>query len=417
MTMDPALGDIENGEVLIHDGRIVAVGHNLDAGDAQVIDARGQIVLPGFVDSHNHLYVTLMRGQFRNQAGQFFPISTRLAAAMTPKDTYEAMHLGALELISGGITTTGDFFDNVRTPAHADAAIRALQQSGLRAILFYGGPDKTTRHPIDLDQFQSLARAQTASELVQLGLAWRLPRDRNDADNWAMRQREYDTARRLGLPIQVHVSGEPGPMLDALIARDYLYPGLTVVHATDASATQLLAVEKAGASLALTPISEHRVGYGVTPLARFAPVKRQGLGIDGNALAGSADMYATLRLAALTWSGTERNERAPDPRALLELATRGGAEALGLSSVTGTLTPGKRADLQIVAIDAINLAGYGGGDPAALLVYSARPENVRTVLVDGRVLKHQGELVGIDVPALLRKAQASASQLLQRAVD
>lgn len=415
MTMDPALGDIEDGEVLIRDGRIVAVGRDLDAGNARRIDARGQIVLPGFVDAHNHLYVTTMRGQFRNKDGQFFPVSSKLAAAMTPDDTYTAMHLGAVELLHGGVTTTGDFFDNVLSPEHGAAGLRALRDAGIRAVMYFGGPDKTTKKPIDLAQLSELAARQPAGDRVRLGLAWRLPRDRKDAGNWKMRQTEFDTARKLGLPIQVHVSGEAGPMFDALIERGYLYPGLTVVHATDATPAQLQALERARASLALTPLSEHRVAYGLTRLDHFAAASRQGLGIDGNALAGSADMFATLRLAALTWSGGARDERAPDPRALLQLATRGGAEALGIATEVGTLAPGKRADLQIVALDSLNMAGFGGGDPAALLVYSARPDNVRTVIVDGRIVKRDGKLEGVDLPRLMKTSADSAKQLLQRA--
>ncbi|ACO80130.1 metal dependent hydrolase [Azotobacter vinelandii CA] len=414
MTMDPTLGDIDGGEVLIRDGRIVAVGRGLDAGDAHRIDARGQVVLPGFVDTHSHLYVTTMRGQFRNRDGQFFPVSSRLAAAMTPEDTRTAMQLGALELLQGGITTTADFFDNILTPAHGEAGVQALEASGIRAVMYYGGPDKTTRHPIDLAQLRALAERRGKDARVRIGLAWRLPRDRGDADNWAMRQREYDTARGLGLPIQVHVSGEPAPMFEALIQRDYLFPGLTVVHATDAGQERLQALERAGGGLALTPPSEQRVGYGLTRLDHFATVTRQGLGIDGNSLAGSADMFATLRLAALTWSGGARDERAPAPRALLELATRRGAEAVGLGDEVGTLAPGKRADLQVIDPAALNLGGFGGGDPAALLVYSARPDNVRTVLVDGRLVKRDGQPVGVDAADLLERARRSARDLLDR---
>lgn len=414
MTMDPMLGDIEDGDVLIRNGRIVAVGQNLDAGGARRIDARGQVVLPGFVDAHNHLYVTLMRGQFRNGQGQFFPVSARLAAHMTAQDTYVAMRLGALELLNAGITTTGDFFDNVISPAHGEAGVRALEDAGIRATLFYGGPDKTTQRQIDLEQLQALTRQQGQNARVRMGLAWRLPRNRDDAANWAMRQREYATAQRLGLPVQVHVSGEAQAMFDALIEPDYLDPRLAVIHATDARPEQLRALEKAGAALVLTPISEHRVGYGLTRLDHFNGVRRQGLGVDGNALAGSADMFATLRLAALTWSGATRDERAPPPRALLDLATRGGAEALGLGEQIGTLTPGKRADVQSVALDALNLAGFGGGDPAALLVYSARPENVRTVVVDGHLVKLEGQLQGVELPRVLEEAAASAQQLVRR---
>lgn len=415
MTMDPSLGDIEGADVHVRDGKIVAVGKNLDAEGAERISAQGAIVLPGFVDTHSHLYVTTMRGQFRNAEGQFFPVSSKLAAKMTSDDVHTAMYTGALELIDAGITTTADFFDNVLTPAHGDAGLRALEESGIRATMYYGGPDKTTKQPIDLERLRALATQQNgtdSAQRVRIGLAWRLPRDRNSTANWAMRQQEFDTARALGLPIQVHVSGEPEPMFDALIKRDYLSPLLTVVHATDARPDQLQALEKAGAGLALTPISEHRVGYGLTELKHFAGVSRQGLGIDGNSLAGSADMFASMRLAALTWSGVDRNEKASSPRELLELATRRGATAIGMGEQIGSLTVGKRADLQIVKLNSLNLSGFGGGDPAALLVYSARPSDVDTVIVDGRVLKRDGKLVGVDTPEVLRHAEASARALL-----
>lgn len=334
---------------------------------------------------------------------------------MTPDDVRIAMHVGALELLDGGITTTGDFFDNVRSPAHGEAGLQALDAAGIRAVLYYGGPDKSTRHPIDVEHLSALVATRGAEARVRMGLAWRLPRDRDDADNWAMRMHERDTARALGLPVQVHVSVEPGPIFDALIARDLLAPDLSLVHATDATPAQLQALETAGGALSLTPISEHRVGYGPTRIDHFAAVRRQGLGIDGNALAGRGDMFATMRLAALTWSGEARDETVVDPRALLDLATRRGADALGLGAVTGTLVPGKRADLQVIAADSLQMAGFGGGDPAALLVYSASPADVRTVIVDGVLLKADGALVDVDLPQLREAAQQSARALLERA--
>ena len=415
MTMDPGLGDLEGTDVRIRDGRIVEIGKGLDPAGARLLSADGAIVLPGFIDTHSHLYVTTMRGQFRNADGPFFPVSSKAAAVMAPSDVGTAMHLGALELIEGGITTTADFFDNVLTPAHGQAGLRALETSGIRGTLYYGGPDKTTKRSIDLEQLGELAASRSANARVSIGLAWRLPRDRSDAQNWAMRQREYDAATTLGLPIQVHVSGEPGPMFDALIERSYLSPKLTVVHATDASADQLRAIELAGASLALTPLSEQRVGYGLTRLDHFAAVARQGLGIDGNALAGSGNMFETMRLAALTWSGQAQDEQAPGPRALLELATRRGADAIGLGKEVGTISVGKRADVQIIRLDSLNVGGFGGGDPSALLVYSARPSNVDTVIVDGQILKQDGRMTDPNLPRLLEEAAASARSLRERA--
>ncbi|WP_433977629.1 amidohydrolase family protein [Erwinia sp. E_sp_B01_9] len=230
-----------------------------------------------------------------------------------------------------------------------------------------------------------------------------------------MRNKEFSFARHHNLPVQVHVSGEANAMFNALIKRGFLNPSLTVVHATEATQAQLAALEKAGGSLALTPISEQRVGYGLTRLDHFSRVTRKGLGIDGNALAGSGDMFATLRLAALTLSGATKDETSPDARQLLELATWHGADTLGLSAVTGSLERGKRADIQILDPDALNLSGFGGGDPAALIVYSARPENVTTVMVDGILVKQDGHMQQQDVHSLISQASKSARRLLSRA--
>lgn len=418
MTMEPGQADLPDADMLIRDNHIVAIGHDLPADNARVLDAHGSMVLPGFVDTHSHLWITTMRGQFRNGGGKFFPVSSRLGKVMSADDSYTAIYTGALELIDSGITSSADFYDNIQGPAWADAGIRALQDSGIRAVMFYGGPDKTTQRPIDMADLSRLAgQTQHRGEQarVRLGLAWRLPKDLNDEHNWAMRDHEYQQAKQLGLPVQVHVSGQPKPMFDALIDRGYLAPSLTVVHATDASADQLAALQQAGGSLALTPRSEQRVGYGLTRIDHFSAIKRQGLGIDGNSLSGSGDMFETLRLAALTFSGGTGDEAAPDARALLELATLRAADAIGLGKLTGSLKVGKRADVQIINPATLNMSGFGGGDPAAWLVYSARPENVDTVLVEGRILKQHGQLVGVDLPSVLARAQHSARAIVARA--
>ncbi|WP_241488321.1 amidohydrolase family protein [Winslowiella iniecta] len=413
LTMQTDGVDRPESDLLIRDNQIVQIGKNISAPGARVINAAGKFVLPGFVDTHSHLWVTTLRGQFRNQDGQFFPVSNRLGQLMQPEDIAIAMYSGALELLQGGITTSGDFFDNIHGPAWGDAGIKALQRSGIRAIMYYGGPDKTTQKPIDLNHLVTLVTDK--QQRVQPGLAWRLPRDLLNQQNWAMRKQEYQFARTHQLPIQVHVSGDAEAMFNALIAGNYLHRSVVVVHATDATPAQLTALQNAGGSLALTPVSEQRVGYGVTRLDHFAAVTRQGLGIDGNALAGSGDMFASLRLAALTLSGATRDETRPHPRQLLELVTRRAADALGLGEITGTLEPGKRADIQIINPQALNMSGFGGGDPAAFIVYSARPENVETVIVDGKLIKDQGKMQGIDMAELLLQARQSAQRLLARA--
>ncbi|WP_380178554.1 amidohydrolase family protein [Kalamiella sp. sgz302252] len=411
ISMQPGVDDAANSDVLIRNNTIIKTGKNLSEADAEVIDASGKYILPGFVDAHSHLWITTLRGQFRNKDGEFSPVSTKLGAKMQPQDIYTSIYSGAIELLAAGITASGDFFDNVRGPAWGDAGYKALSDSGIRAIMFYGGPDKTTKTPVDLQHMGSLLKS--SSPRVSLGLAWRLPRDMQDQQNWAMRDREFRFAQENHLPVQVHVSGKPDAMFNALIERHYLTPFVTVIHATDAKPAQLAALEKAGGGLALTPISEQRVGYGLTRIDHFNNVKRLGLGLDGNALAGSADMFATMRLAALTQSGATKDESQPDPHRLLEMATLGGAQAIGLDKITGSIAPGKRADIQIIDPQALNMSGFGGGDPAALIVYSAGPQNVDTVIVDGQILKRNGKMLHIDSGKVVSEANASARRLLE----
>lgn len=402
--------DQPSTDILVRGNQIVKIGKDLDAPDAKIIDARGKYVMPGFVDAHNHLWVTTMRGQFRNRQGEFFPVSNELAKNMQPDDIWQAMYSGALELLQSGITTTGDFFDNVRGPAWGDAGFRALDKSGIRAIMYYGGPDKTTKNMIDLTHLAELNKR--SNDRIQLGLGWRIPRDLSSQQNWAMRDKEYKFALQHNLPIQVHVSGDARVMFDALIDRKYLSPSLTIVHASDALPQQLYALQKAGGGLVLTPVSEQRVGYGLTLLNHFRSIERQGLGIDGNALSGGANMFETLRTVALTESGEAKDETLPDPRGLLMLATRRSAESIGLGALTGTLEEGKRADIQIINPNTLNMAGFGGGDPAALIVYSAQPNNVETVIIDGHVIKADGKLQGVNLEEQLRATNAAAKRLL-----
>lgn len=396
LTMSGGDAVLHDTDVLVRNQRIEAVGKHLAAGDAERIDGRGQIVLPGFVDTHNHLWQTQMRGMFaQSQASLFFPLTQRLTPHFRPEDVRVGTYLGAVENVSAGITTSNDFFDANRSPAHAEAALEALRASGLRARLLYGAESKTTDQSTDLDHLQALDRhwsRHDAGGRLSLGLAWRLPNDLDDADAMAMKRREFDTARELALPIAVHVSGEGHhEMFQALIDGAFLHPALQVVHATDAREAHLAALERAGASLSLTPVTEHRVSYGLTRLSHFEGVTRQGLGIDGNALAGRGDMFSVLRTAALTELGASGDQSAVDCQRLLHLATLGGAESIGMGETIGSLAPGKRADLIMVDTRTLNIATMPR-EPAATLVFAAGPSDVSLVAIDGRIVKRDGQM-------------------------
>jgi cytosine/adenosine deaminase-related metal-dependent hydrolase len=187
-----------------------------------------------------------------------------------------------------------------------------------------------------------------------------------------------------------------------------------LVHATDAPPEQIETINEAGASVSITPISEHRVGFGITRLEPFSNVNRLSLGVDGNALSGAADLFAAMRLLALTESGASQNELSVDPRQVLRLATIDGARALGMQDQIGSVEPGKRADLIAIDLQSLNLGRFFQDDPAPLVVYSARPSNVDLVMVEGELQKQGGELVGADVDRALGEAQASIESIRQQ---
>lgn len=420
MTMTPA-GDVPQADILIEDGRILDVGRDLSIGPfAERVDMTGQILLPGFIDTHSHLWLTQLRGRFRNTPeSAYFPLVARLSRAYRAHDVAAAVRLSALESLAAGITFTTAFFDNAREPDLAVAAVDALEASGIKARFLYAGHDDLEpRQPMLLDAFLSLAEQTGRSGgRVQVGLGWRgLTTEDEDAN--AVLMRELDVARERGLPISTHArTTTTGPgSIAALLARGALGEDMLLVHATGITADQIGMVNAAGAAIALTPVTEQRVGFGLTRLADFSEVERLSLGIDGNALAGSADMFEQMRLLALTSSGAAKDEFAIDPRRLLALATIDGARALGIAERTGSIERGKAAD--IVALDplALNLAPAGpNDDPAALIVYSAKPENVRSVLVDGAFVKRDFKPVNGGLDEAVADARRSAAAIMERA--
>jgi len=160
LTMDPALGDFPRGDVYVRDGAIVAVGTSVSASSAEVLDGRNMLAMPGFVDTHWHLWNSAMRALIRNDDSDnaYFPVTLRLGPITTPEDAYRAVRLGAAEALAAGITTLHNWAHNIRGPEHADAELRGLRDVGLRARFAYGwGQDLPVDQPMDS---ADLARVQ-----------------------------------------------------------------------------------------------------------------------------------------------------------------------------------------------------------------------------------------------------------------
>ena len=438
VTMDPGLGDIPGGDVLVTGGRIAAVGAGLDAAalgtpQARELDARGMIVAPGLVETHWHLWNTLLRAMSGGMPGSgrpagYFPVSLGLGQAFTAQDNYHGTLLACAEAINSGITTVHDWSHNVRGPAYAEAELRALSEAGLRARYSYG---YSAGHPndqaMDTGGLRALHRdwdswsgpgAPGRAGLLTLGMACR----GLGGSNPAMRvppgvyQREMAAARELGLPITVHASGPPAAagQIAALAGAGLLGPDLQVVHANSATAAEIAQLAEAGCAVSLSPFSELLIGYGLPQTAELlAAGIRVGLSVDTTALTGNADMFAIMKLTQGLINATAHQEFACTARQALALGTIEGARSLGLDEVTGSLTPGKRADIILVATGHPNLGVLT--NPAALLVTAAQPANVDTVLADGQILKRGGALVTLDGERITAQAREALAGVRARA--
>lgn len=414
LTMDAARGDIAGGDVHLRGGEIAAVGRGLTAPNAEVFDGTGMLVLPGFVETHWHLWTTLLRSLAGDRAEHgYFPTSRTVGSFYTADDIYAAGRLAAAEAVHSGITFVHDWCHNVRTPECAEAALRALADTGVRARFSYGSPTGASGDAsIDLAHLERLHGRWSEFDnggLLSLGLAWR------GAGSRAM-LRDYEVAKELGLPISVHANNfrSSAGGIQALADAGLLAPGMQVIHAVWCTPEEVRALADSGAVVSVSPYTELRIGFGSPIVGEFVragvPV---GLSVDTVTLSGNADMFAIMKAIQNIENGRALDEFAMTARRVLELATIEGARSMGIDRLVGSLTPGKRADLIMVDTRALNLAMLT--EPAHMLVEAAQPANVDTVIIDGRVIKRAGRLTAIDVDEVIDAASRASSEVRRRA--
>ena len=410
VTMDPALGDQPGADVLIEGDSIAAVGHGLSVADAQLIDASGDVVIPGFVDTHRHTWETPIRGTAPNQTlGEYFAtIIDGFAPRYRPQDVYAGNLWGALECVNAGITTLVDWSHFANTPEHADEAIHGLRDAGLRAVYAYGFPNTSladwwfnSTKPQPEDARRIRARYFSSSDgLITMAMATRGP-GFCEPD---VTRHDWEMARDLGLHITVHVGfdrmGGKMQMVKQLADLELLYAGTTYVHSNHLTDEEWQLVADSGGRISLSPQVELQMGHGWSPAVKaLAYGLRPGLGVDV-VTTTSGDLFTQMRALL----GSERARRhdvgwAEDAdstdlltaRDLLRFATIDGAAVAGLADRAGSLTPGKKADVVIVDGGALNTAPVI--DPVATVVTAADTSNVDTVIVNGTVLKRGGHML------------------------
>lgn len=429
LSMDPDIGDLPQGDVLIEDGRIAAVRPDISA-DAEVLDMTGRIVIPGFVDTHRHTWEASIRNVAPDATldDYFVDILDTFAPLYTPEDVYAANLAGALECLNAGITTLVDWSHINNSPEHPDAAIRGLAESGIRAQYAYGSANTSladywfeSKIAIPGDDVRRIRGKYFASDdgLLTMALATRGPgfclNDVVTAE-WAL-------ARELDIPITVHVAmgrlaGRFG-MVKQLNDLGLLGADTTYIHCCYLSEEEWRMVADSGGTVSIAPQVELQMGHGWPPVMTAVEYGlRPSLSVDVVTTV-PGDMFTQMRAAF----GAERarvnadcwkaNMPVPDTmlttRQMLEFATLNGAHVAGIEDRTGSLTPGKRAD--VVAVDATALNVAPVHDAAAAVTLSADVSNVDTVIVDGVIRKREGRLVA-DVDRARRLVQESRDRLL-----
>jgi cytosine/adenosine deaminase-related metal-dependent hydrolase len=414
--MDPTLGDMRGVDVLVRDGEIAAIGQEVPAGNAEVISGKGMMLLPGFVDTHWHLWNSFMRGLIGDGPGRdYFAVKRGLAPFYRPVDFYRAARLALAEALDCGITTLHNWDHNLRTPEDADANILAQLDMGVRARFSYGCPDNFARDRVmdldDLERFREQWTPQATDNRVTLGVALRGP-FRTEPDIY---RREWNAARKAGLPITMHCdrcmreAGCQRCNIASMREEGLLGPDVQIVHAVHAAPADIEAMAETRTHLSLSPQTELRT-MGFPKVAEMlAAGVLVSLSIDTTATPCNADMFSQMRVTLSTEMA--RVEKAGlTPRRMLQMATVDGARDLGLADKTGSITPGKRADLILVRMNDLNMVPCS--DPVDVLVLSGLPQNVDTVIADGRILKRGGKLIAVDVEQIAAETRDSVTRML-----
>ena len=402
LSMDAAVGDLVRGDVLISDGVITEVAERIDAPDAEVIDAEDLVVLPGFVDTHRHTWQTALRGV---GADWTFPeymatMHGTIRPHYRPEDIYLGNLLGRLEALLSGVTTVLDWFHCADSPEHADAAVAGLQDAPGRSIFCYAAGFMVTDGSVE----REIRRVRTelpSDGLVTMAFGLR-GHQMTTMDTFAADLRLAD---ELGLRSSVHfVSDGTSRPIAEMHAAGLLRDTTTVVHANGISDDELRMLADAGASVSVSPDVELKMGFGWPMTGRMlAAGLRPTFSIDDCPSAGG-DMFATMRTAFVVQRGLDGGLNSRD---VLEFATVDGAKACGLD--TGSLTPGQQADIVLLRKDDPSVFPFT--NPAGTIVAAGHPGLVDTVLVAGRVVKRDGALVGVDLPALQARLLESRDRI------
>ncbi|MBE7679968.1 amidohydrolase family protein [Paenibacillus sp. P13VS] len=431
LSMDARIGQFNRADVLIQDSLIAAVQPNIEVSDADVvvIDASDMIVMPGLVDTHRHMWESLVKTAGTNWS---LPVYLQnlyygaMGSKLRPQDSYIGNLLGSLEALNAGVTTVLDW-SMPYSPDHTDGLIRGLQDAGIRAVFAHGVPGETAywnRESIlsYLENIRGVKERYFSSgdQLVTYGLAIRGP----EFSHWDTTVQDIQLAEELDAICSMHVGFGSWGSVDRSISRMYeaglLTPRINVVHGNTMGMDEFKMLADTGASLSVTPEVEMMMGHGYPATGYF--LEHGGtptLGVDVVTSTGG-DMFSQMKFALqaersrtnelLLAQGEMPGELSLQASQVLRFATSAGAQALGLERKTGSVTPGKEADLIMIRTTDLNL--FPVHDPIGAVVQFANPSNVDTVFVAGKLVKQNGKLLHVNLDDIRSKAMESKEYLL-----
>jgi cytosine/adenosine deaminase-related metal-dependent hydrolase len=430
ITMD-AQGDLPVADILVTGDRITEIAPGLVVDGAQVVDASGCIAIPGLVNAHMHTWQTALRGVAANWTLlQYFQhMHAGLATVFTPDDLHIATLVGALNQLNGGTTTLVDWCHNNPTPAHSDAAVAALLQSGIRAAFFHGTPKPDPRpgetpfweRPHPRAEVERLIQAHAGQALLNIHAAVLGPH----YSTLEVALHDFRMAQELGIIASLHQGGGPARTPDGwerLEAAGLLGEHINIVHGHALSDAQLARFCALGMSFSAAAENEMTQGHGHPLTGRLRALGRApSLGVDLESVLGG-DMLSQARIALGMQRSLDnvahREAHGSIPatstittREALAWVTVEGARMLGQLHRIGTLASGKQADLVLVRADMLNMQPVH--DPVSTVVMQTTLANIDSVMVAGRWRKREGRLLEAGVPALLARLAQSGHKITQ----
>ncbi|MEU2349391.1 amidohydrolase family protein [Modestobacter sp. NPDC049651] len=420
LTMDDAHTVLPSADVLVVGDTIAAVGPALDVPEGTLeVDATGGIVMPGMIDTHRHMWQTAMRGYGADWTlTQYFVwYYLEHGRAFRPEDVHAGNLVSAWDALEAGVTTTVDWSHGLQTVDHAEAAADALLAVPGRFYLAYGniqaGPWEWATDP----GVQAFLRRRRDEGRLGLQLAFDVTGDPSFPEKAA-----FEAARELGLPVTTH-AGVWGATNDAGIKlmheHGFMTPETVYVHAATLDTDSYHRIAATGGSVSVSTESEQSAGQGYPPTWQ---VRRHDIPVSlsmDTSVWWSSDLFSAMR----TTLGADRSREHLEAHVqgetvthvhlraeqVVDWATRGGARALGRDDL-GSLQPGKKADVVLIKNDRSPVS-FPLLNPYGHVAFQAQRGDVHTVLVDGRIVKHDHQLVGADLAAVRREVEATVDHL------